>query len=208
MNKEKFRRFLVFFLAVLWLAGCTSEPVKPVAAGVPLLIESKAQIKNAGESHTVKIEIAVWPKKAVRLEISATLGVSVATVLMTPSEIRYALHSPKQFVTGPFHEKTLYPIFKKNIDPRILWKAVHNQSPAGPLLKCEAALDGRPLKCVGEEGLQIKWMYELPPRKRIDIISNGFEMNWIFKSEQEFTASQNGTFVLNIPDGYREIFIK
>ena len=207
MNKEiRFAHFfysLIFFL----LAGCAGTPDIP-ATGEPLLIQSKAIIKDQNEANSVKIEIALLPKKAIRLEITATLGVSVATVLMTPSEITYALHTTKQFATGPFNEKTLYPIFRKNIDPRILWRMINDQPMSNLNLKCTINSNSKPVKCTTVDGTTFKWTYDEPPFKRIDIISNRFEMNWLFRDQSLLEASQNETFVLKKPESYQEIIIK
>ncbi len=188
--------------------GCASRSVLPTDENEPFLIQTKAKIKNDNESNTVKIEIALLPKKAIRLEITASLGISVATVLLTPNEIRYALHSTKQFGVGPFNEKTLYPIFKKNIDPRILWRIINNQSMSGLNLKCTNDSDLKPVLCESSDGTKIKWTYEAPPMKRIDLISNRFEMNWLFRDQSLLTTSQTETFVLLKPENYQVINIK
>ena len=206
MNKE-IRSALFYSLFFFLLAGCAGTPDKP-ATGAPLLIQSKAIIKDQNESNSVKIEIALVPKKAIRLEITATLGVSVATVLMTPSEITYALHTTRQFATGPFNEKTLFPIFRKNIDPRILWRVINDQPMTNLNLKCDMNSNSKPVKCTAVDGTTFKWTYDEPPFKRIDIISNRFEMNWLFRDQSLLEVSQNETFVLKKPESYQEITIK
>lgn len=209
VNKEKLSLRLVYcVLSLISFLGCVSEPVRPSGADQPVVIETKAQIKNDNETNTVKIEIALLPKKAIRMEITATLGFSVATVLMTPNQITYALHSPKQFVTGPFHEKTLYSVFKKNIDPRVLWRIINEQPFSNLNLTCTLNAESKPVQCNSNEGTTIKWTYEEYPRKRIDIISNRFEMNWIFKDLSLLNESQTETFVLKKPEDYQEIIIK
>lgn len=207
VNKEIRSALFIFSLAFLILVGCAGTPDRP-ASGEPLLIQSKAIIKDQNESNSVKIEIALLPKKAIRLEITATLGVSVATVLMTPSEITYALHTTKQYATGPFNEKTLFPIFRKNIDPRILWRMINDQPMTNLNLKCAMNTNSKPLKCIAVDGTTFKWTYDEAPFKRIDIISNRFEMNWLFRDQSLLETSQNETFVLKKPESYQEIIIK
>lgn len=208
VNKEKLFLILIFSFVGTVFFGCTSHPARQSSDEEPILIQSKALIKNDNESNTIKIEIALLPKKAIRLEITASLGVSVATVLLTPNEIIYALHSAKQFSIGPFNEKTLYPVFKKNIDPRILWRVINNQPMTNLNLKCVTDNESKPVTCVSGDGTTIRWTYDDPPHKRIDIISNRFEMSWLFKDQSLFTGSQSETFVLKRPDSYQEIIIK
>lgn len=191
------------------MSGCKSEePVVVTDVEAPRYIETKAQIRNGEESHTVKIQIALLPLKALRMEVSATLGVSVATILVTPSQIRLALHQTKEFIIGPVSEKTLYPVFKQNINPRVIWKMVHDQNPASATLKCELNEFAKPVSCTGADGSSLSYTYESPVTRRIDIKNNMFEMDWIFKDQTQMPAYQNETFVLKKPDSYKEIVIK
>jgi hypothetical protein len=209
VNKEKFKFIIVFSLIiVINFSGCVSTPYKPTSENQAVIIETKAQIKNNGESNNVKIEIALLPKEAIRLEITATLGVSVATVLMTSKQISYALHTTKQFIIGPFNEKTLYLVFKKNIDPRLLWRIINDQAMTNINLTCSLNADSKPFLCNSADGSTIKWTYEDYPRKRIDIVSNRFEMSWIFRNKSPLNEAQNETFVLKKPESYQEIIIK
>ena len=212
VNKEnRYSNYHSFFIPTLLfflLSGCATENKRPLADGEAVLIQTKALIKDQNDSNTVKIEIAVLPRKAIRLEITGSLGISVATVLLTPVDITYALHTTKQFATGPFSEKTLYPIFKKNIDPRILWRIINNQPMTNLNLKCSLNTQSKPEKCETVDGTSIIWTYDQPPFKRVDIKSNRFEMNWIFRDQSLLGAYQNETFMLKKPDSYQEIIIK
>jgi|GEM_PF-5233729 len=214
VNKKKLNVISAFVsisrlsLLGLFFLGCASRPPQTFGVSEAILIQTKAQIKNNNETNTVKIEIALLPQKAIRLEITGTLGVSVATVLMTPTEIIYALHATKQFAVGPFHEKTLYPLFKKNMDPRLLWRIINNQALTNLNFNCENNAELLPVKCINSSGTTIKWAYEAHPRKKIDIINNSFEMNWIFREQSLLQESQNKTFVLKKPVNYQEIIIK
>jgi hypothetical protein len=209
VNKEKLSFIIVFSsLVLINFLGCVSKPIKLIGENQAVTINSKAQIKNEDEINNIKIEIALLPKKAIRLEITATLGVSVASVLMTTNQISYALHTTKQFVTGPFHEKTLNLIFKKNIDPRWLWRIINDQAMTNINLTCSLNADSKPVLCSSVDGSTIKWTYEDFPRKRIDIVSNRFEMSWLFRDISPLNKDQNETFVLKKPEAYQEIIIK
>jgi len=195
-----------FLLLFCW--GCQSTAKKVAGPQDAVLIESKAQIRNSGETNTVQIEVILLPQRAIRMEISGTLGVSVASVVLTPQNISYLLHGQKQYASGPFHEKTLYPIFKKNIDPLVFWRVLHRQSPATGVMKCENNAEQKPIACNSQDGTLVKWLYEGDKTRRIDISSDHFEMSWVFKSEKIFNSYQNETFVLKKPQSYTEIIIK
>ncbi len=200
--------FLINLLFISFLFSCGSETIKIVPPSTPLLIETKAQVKSASESNNVKIDIALSPNQAIRLEVTALLGYRVATVLMTPQKIQYALHTNQTFAEGPFNSRTLFPIFKQNIDPRLIWRIIHGQTPQAQGLNCQQDASQKPIECAGPNGLSVKWTYEQAPRKRIEIKNGTFEMNWIFKDQRVLGDSQTETFVLKRPDGYKEILLK
>ena len=211
VNKQKLSALKILLISTLvFIFNSCATPPPPVAVTgeAPRVYETKAQIKNGSETNTVKIQIALLPNKAIRLEVTGTLGVAVASVLVIPPQIKIALHLDKSYISGPFNEKTLYPVFKQNISPRLLWKIIHDQSPAGNGIACQVGGDAKPISCESATGLKINWTYEGPVQKRIDIKNDTFEMNWIFKDQLQLPEYQSETFVLKKPESYKEISIK
>lgn len=204
---DKFAFFGVLFATGL-LFSCGSEPVQVVPASTPLLIDTKAQVKNGTDSNNVKIEIALAPNKMIRMEVTALLGYRVASVLLTPQKIQYAIHTNQTYGEGNFSARTMYPIFKQHIDPRIIWRVINNQNPQSQDLVCQTDDQQRPVHCNGPQSSTVKWTYEEPPVRRIEIKSGKFEMNWIFKEQRVLADSQTETFVLKKPEGYKEIQLK
>lgn len=209
--KQKYLKhpFFLLIFTGLFLFSCASETVKVVPASTPLLIETKAQVKNGAETNNVKIDIALLPQKVIRMEVTAILGYRVASVVMTPQKIQYAIHTNGTYGEGNFSARTMYPVFKQYIDPRIIWRVIHNQSPQSQELNCQIDDQQRPVLCNGPRESSVKWTYEEPPAKRIEIKSGKFEMNWLFKDQRVLnTESQTETFVLKRPEGYKEILLK
>lgn len=176
----------------------------------PLVLETKVQIKDLrkDESQNAKIEIVLLTDQAIRMEVTALFGYPIASILMTPEKIQFALHTSKKYITGPFSHRTLYPVFKQNINPRILWNSVHNRSPASAELSCTNNQIGKPVSCFGSDGVQVTWIYENLQKRRILIKNQNFEMIWVFKDQSVMEKPQNETFVLNKPDDYQLIQIK
>ncbi len=191
-----------------FFTACAGNQTKEVSSSAPILIETKAQIKSKDEKNNVKIDIALARNRAIRMEVTATLGYRVATVVMTPQLIQYALHTSETFYQGPFTARTIYPIFNQMIDPKILWKAIHDQNPQSANLICQVDTSSRPTSCQGPQNLTVKWTYEEPPFKKIELKNSQFEMVWLFKDQSVLDNSQTETFVLKKPDGYKEIILK
>ncbi len=201
-------------ILIIILSGCATPQPGPSSGKMAeaVRLETKAQIKDLkkDESHNAKIEIVVLPQQAIRLEVTALLGVPVASIVLTPKLIQYALHTSKQFAEGPFSARTLYPVFKQNIDPRILWNVIHNRNPESADITCTKDAMGRPNQCLAANNIVVNWTYEANDRaqKRIEIKNSQFEMIWVFKSQNPFKMTQNETFVLKKPDDYQEIRLK
>ena len=128
--------------------------------------------------------------------------------LFTPEKIQFALHSSKKYISGPFAARTLYPVFKQNINPKILWNSVHNRSPGSADLECANNEFGKPISCTGNDGVKVTWVYEDTVRRKIQIKNQYFEMIWVFKDQSVMASPQNETFVLNKPEEYQLIQIK
>lgn len=201
-------------ILVFILAGCTTQPTVKVAGGVaPLLMETKIQTKDLKKSdtQTANLEIILLPNQAIRMEVTALFGYRIASVLMTPQKISYALHTSKHYVQGPFAAKTLFPVFKQNIDPRLLWKIAHGYNPESNDLKCVKDSVGQPVSCVSSMGgvtSTVTWTYENDFKKRIEIKNPQFELTWVFKKQTTMESYQTETFVLKKPEDYKEIILK
>lgn len=199
-------------ILVLIFQGCSSGVKKTQSySSTPVLIESKIQTKDVSrsETNTATVQIVLLPNQAIRMEVTAILGLSVASVVMTPQKIQYALHRSKEYVQGPFSSKTLYPIFRQHLDPRLLWKVIHGQSPENSDLTCVKDNQQRPVSCLSKSmSVTVAWSYEEEGKRRIEIKNPQFELIWVFKSQTNLDTLQNETFVLKKPEDYKEIILK
>ena len=202
--------------ALIFLNGCTQKEV--VRSGERVWhISSKAQIndKTKDSSNNVTIDIFLKEQQAFRLEVTATLGYQVGSLLMTKNYIKYAIHPNKYFIQGPAEARTIKPLFKQEIDPRILWSVIHDQDLSMHGFKCsrkEASVQ----VCKNNLGLvEVEQRGDLDEQgqskdhqKKVTIENNNIKMIWIFKSQEILQEYQNETFVLNSPKEYKLITIK
>lgn len=220
---SRFQSFILLICLNFLYFSCSTVPsITPfnseIKTETAFLIDSKAQIKNENESHNVKIEIIIIPNQIVRLEVTGMLGYKVASIIMTPNNLKYALHTNETYYDGLLNSKSLYPVFKMNIDPLILWKILHNQNPQNKDFYCQLDIQTRPVFCstgkdefnskASVKNLNIKWQYEEPPQRKVILKYNRFEMNWVFKDQSQFKSFQSETLVLKKPEGYKLIVIK
>lgn len=213
MIKKLFLLTLSYFIF-----ACQTQPtVSSVDGSVIWNIDTKAQITDKAKDSTNSVSLDIFLKKneAIRLEISATLGYQVGSLLMTRSSLQYAIHPQKYFIQGPFAGRTLKPLFKQEIDPLILWSIIHDESLQKRGFQCSSA--GTLIEnCKNEFAtVQIEQRGELGPngrsvdgQKKITLENDHIKMVWIFKSREASDVSQNETFVLVRPKEYKLITIK
>lgn len=181
------------------------------------IIESKAQItdKLKDENNSVTIEIFLQENKAIRMEISALLGYQVGSLLMTPQQLRYAIHPQKVFITGSMTGKTIKPLFKQEVDPYILWSIVHNESLvqrgfsckqlSASLQSCKNSLAKVEIEQKGDLNLE---GLSMSHQKKVTLENSKLKMIWVFKSKEPHLGSRNETFVLSAPQEYKLFNIK
>ena len=209
-----------FIFVSLLLTGCVSQTVKTPTEDSVWKYETKAQItdKIKSDSYTVSMDVFAFQKKNYRMEITATLGYQVASVTMinTPdnSGVRYASYPHKSFVTGPMSAKVFKPLFKQDLNPSFLIDLIEDRQ-----IKKYGFLCGRQtelvVKCTNDE---FELLLERPIKddtsfiKKITIDNKTFRMVWLFKNKEFFNGYTeemlNRTFVLDKPEGFKQVDIK
>lgn len=208
----------ILFAAWL-LSSCVSQTVKTPTEDALWRYDTKAQItdKTKADSHTVSIEIFSYKKQNYRLEINATLGYSVASVAMNNSAnrsgVEYLLYPHKSFVRAPMGRKAFRPLFKQDLDPRLLIDIIEDRQPKFDFL-CGRQTE-LVIKCTNDE---FELLLERPPKdddafvKKITIDSKTFKMVWVFKGREFNNGPSNETlaktFVLEKPEGFKQVDIK
>lgn len=162
--------------------------------------EAKAQVRNLenGASNAISLEVMSLRDQALRMEVTGTMGVHVASFLMKGPDVSYAVHTQKRYFSGPATERALRPILKADVDPRWLYSIFFDL----PLRGWECA--GSPVeKCQRSDGTQITWTDREGERKRVTISSPQYELQILVKNFQTKVQSPDRAFNLETPDSYR-----
>lgn len=211
MQNFKFTKFVFLFtlLGLVFNSGCAQ---KEKTNGQITYIDSKALVEDKlkNESHSVNIDVYYIPQGPCRLEITALLGYSVGSLLMSQQQVQYMIHPQKVFISGPFKAKSLKPLFKHEVDPQILIDVVNNNdlSERGFICQKQALVQ----TCKGQN-LQVNDVTVSIEDKgqglrKITIENKGLKLIWLFKSIKPYDKSYNETFVLKKPEEYRLLTIK
>lgn len=187
-------------IILLVLAGCASKPVAYNQDKAEGQWEAKAQIKDMekGSTNNLSLDVMALKDQALRMEISGTMGVHVASLLLRDSDIKYAVHTQKRFFSGPVSERSLKPLLKAEVDPRWLYGVFFDEPIEG--WNC----NGQPVeKCENTDGTQIVWSDRNGEKKRITISNHKFQLQVLVKNFTTKVQSPDKTFQLESPESYK-----
>ena len=218
MQKYSLKNSVLAFLALsaLFTAGCTSTQEKPQMGDIQY-VESKALIedKTKNSSNSASIDLFFVPNDVIRMEVTALLDYRLGSLVMNQQKVSYALHPQKAFVEGPFVARTMRPLFRQDLDPKLIWSVVFDRDLRSYGFACTEA----PLRtnvCAGSGATQgvtvtVQQLGEATAYsglKKITIENANLKFVWLYKAIKKHNKSYNETFVLNKPEDYRLITIK
>ena len=76
--------------------------------------------KELNKSYLVHLNMNAVRNSSARLDVTSTLGTGVASLVVTPEELRYVLFEQKRFYAGPPKASAMKPILSMPFDPRLL----------------------------------------------------------------------------------------
>lgn len=201
----------LFLVLSLLVFSCQTTPKKaemftPAAPAVKW--ETKAQLKDFKQNKTdnLTIDIVAIKDSHARIEVSATMGYPVATVVTSPKQMRMVLYTQKKFFWGANNEAALRPALGVSIDPHIFHNIIFDTPIKG--WKCEMNQAGLVSVCkkpAASGEMTVAWPERKEGSKRVIIQSPEFEMQWLFKSQNVLSQLSTETFKLDPPSGYKVI---
>lgn len=216
MQKYSFTNLVLMFAALVsfFMAGCAGTQEKPQAGDIKY-VESKALIedKTKNSSNSASIDLFYLQDDVIRMEVTALLGYRLGSLVMNSQKVAYALHPQKAYVEGPFAARTMKPLFRQDLDPRLIWAVVFDRDLKSFGFSCTSV--AKTQTCLGTgatEGVSVTIQQvgesETGPLKKITIENAKLKFVWLYKAIKKHNKSYNETFVLNKPEDYRLITIK
>ncbi len=82
--------------------------------------ESKLIVEDLKQNkiHSLNLDVIAEYMQRMRLEITGTLGVNVASVVVLKDTVKYSLHTQKKYFEGPASDKSFSAFIKGALDPR------------------------------------------------------------------------------------------
>lgn len=200
---------LNFFLLTVFLSGCVTKTVKE-GAFQKAEWETKALIKNLRENKTQSLSIDIYAIKneRARFEISALLGYQVASLVMSPTEITYAIYPQKSFFYGRNSERAFRRMIDLPLHPMNLVNIAFDEPVRGPGWKCTLSAEGFLSECENSQReMKAVWSDRKEGKKKVVITGPQFEMQWQFGPPQTEVQFKEDLFTLRQPSGFKAIQI-
>ena len=199
------RRLGSIFVCSL-IVACASAPVAYNQGKNQGTWQARAQIKDlkTNKSDVLSMEVLSEKDKNMRLELTGTLGVRVASLLIKDEKISYAIHTQKRYFSGNVSDKSLLPLFKIALDPRWLYSVFFDEPVQGSNWKCTN--DGQDLieRCEqAKTGFVVFWSDRKGENKRVLIKGADFEINVLVNAFETKVQSPDKAFNLEAPASYK-----
>ncbi|MEN0057299.1 MAG: DUF4292 domain-containing protein [Bdellovibrio sp.] len=200
---------ILFSLLTLSFGACVSRPV--IESGYrKAQWETKALIKNLKENKTQSLNIDIYALKdeRARFEISAVLGYQVASLVMSPDEISYAIYPQKRFFYGRNSERAFSRMIDMPLHPMNLVSIAFDEPVRGQGWTCERDVKQLLSQCENlQRKIKVAWAGRKEGQKMVVITAPQFEMQWQFSAPQTEVQFKEGLFTLKQPSGFKAIQI-
>lgn len=191
------------------LAGCVSHPLKQDSFRQAQW-ETKVQIKDLRENKNRSLAIDVYAIKndRARLEVTAFLGFQVASLVMSSSEISYAVYPEKKFYFGKNSETAFQNVLKFPLHPMNLINIAFDEPIRGAGWSCARDAAGAIESCENQrKQLKALWAARKDGAKKVLITGPQFEMQWYFYPPKTEVQFKSDLFTLKQPNGFKAIQI-
>lgn len=160
---------------------------------------------ETGDASIVTLDVLAQQPQPMRVEVTTSLGISLASIVVKENEIEYVLPKQKRYYQGPVSDAALFPVLKIKVDPKVLAAALFEAS--YPDWQCMAEA-GVIANCSTPDGLQIKWEREGQLMKTVFINSPAFDVQIQVKSFTAKPEFPSSALALKIPDTYKKYKLK
>ncbi|RYZ85088.1 MAG: hypothetical protein EOP06_16865 [Proteobacteria bacterium] len=205
---------ILYFPLFLFLASCATQP-KPMISGKEISKaqwETKAVVRDlkANKSHSLSIDVLADYPQNFRMEVSALMGVQVASLVLSDQNIKYVLYHQKRAYEGKATEASFLPLMNVPLHPVNFMNVALDKPMQGSGWSCARGADKMVSECQQEaRGIKVQWSDRtVEGQKKVLITGPTFEMRWLFKPPQTDVQFKEQTFRLEAPAEFKSIQLK
>lgn len=206
------RRFSSFILVstLLILAGCQSAPQKmdTVKEG-EWMARALVQDKKHAHSFIINLDFNAIRDRALRLDVTSTLGQPVASLVSTPAKVSYVLFRSKSFYSGKPSPRALKPILAIPLDPRWIDNILFEKPFDAKSWTCTKDDQGFLKECDDSvTQVQVKWNSRSGERRTVDINHSAAEVQINLHTFRPKVQDRENLFKLKAPKGFKRFILR
>lgn len=199
-------------MALFLLSSCgvfSHKPEKTVVGEVGAAEgqwRSKALVRDRqnGKTGTLNLEILAKEPAQMRMEISGSMGVYLASFALNGNEVRSIISQGKRFVTAPAEPGALRDLVPIRISPRDLVRVLFERPLPEKEWSCERGSDGLPVSCSHKsEQVRLQWEERSEGKRKIRIESPSADVVMVLEESRSKVELKPEMFELNPPPGYK-----
>lgn len=206
--------FFLFYVS-LFLISCATQPKKISSVETALekaQWETKAVVRDlkANKAHSLDIDILGRYPGDFRMEVSALMGVQIASLVLNKDEISYALYRQKKFFQGKASEASFLPLMNIPLHPVNFMNIAYEHPMQGQGWNCTRGADHLLSECVqAARGIKVQWVDRTAEgQKKVLVSGPTFEMRWLFRPPRTEVQFKDETFRLEAPTAFKTIQLK
>lgn len=168
----------------------------------------KAMVRDLrkGKNTLLNLDILAREPSQLRMEITGSFGVHVASIALNGKEVRFILTQEKRFVAAPAGTDSFSRLVPVRIPPAALLAILFERQLPPADWKCErdrATQLARACEHRGE-GVTVTWMERNGRNRRLKIAATEAEIEMVLDEARSKVELTDSAFVLTPPSGYRQ----
>ncbi len=193
--------------------GCVttpkSEPTVTGAAGSAQgQWQGKALVRNwkTGKNAVLMVDILAREPAQLRMEITGSFGVHIASVALNGGEVNTVLTQEKRFVSAPSGESALVRLVPVRIPPNALLAVLFERELSEADWKCDRIPDSKlPAFCAHRSGdVAVKWLERNGRNRRLKISAKEADIEMVIDEAKSKVEFNDDAFRLTAPNGYKQ----
>lgn len=165
--------------------------------------------KKSGKGATLTLEIVAQEPSKMRMEVTGSFGVQLASVAMNDERVTYVLPREKRFVSAPSDSDALIGLIPIRIPPQSLLNLLFDRPLSPREWKCQKNESSGEQRCSHHsDSLVVSWKKEADTRRRFKIGSTDADIDMVIQEAKSNVEIGPDIFQLSPPKGYRRQIVR
>lgn len=212
-GEKNLTEVIICIVSLVCIFGCVSTPKgEPTVVGPVGLAEGqwrgKALVNNWKTKQKAYLDVDILAREPsqLRMEITGSFGVHVASIALSGQEVTYILSQEKRFIEVPASADALVRIVPIRVPPDVLLAILFERELPRGEWKCDIDRKNQlPMFCVHKgDDVAVKWIERNGRNRRLKITAKEAEVELVLDEAKSKVELKNDAFKLSPPSGFKQ----